>query len=140
MKHHKRLLLIVISLGYVFFEGLFQDIILNKQQSKIVYATDQPPSFYPIWKLLNLEQKQQFVAGYLHGWRDAALVTDIAIQYVRKNPQKAVSSLEGVKELYNLRSVRSADLVEKIDEFYSDPENLSAPLSRAVTSARALLR
>lgn len=101
---------------------------------------DSKGGFSPTWKLMTLEQKQQFVAGYLQGWRDAAVVTDIVISYVRKNPQKAVASLEGVKELYNLKSLRSAELVERIDEFYADPSNNSAPLSRAVTAARTQLQ
>jgi hypothetical protein len=94
-------------------------------------------SFLPVWKLLTLNEKQQFISGYLQGWRDAALVTDIAINYVKKNPERAIASLEGIKVLYRLKNSSSSQIVEAIDEFYADPENQNAPLSRAVTAARS---
>ncbi len=101
---------------------------------------DDEPSFLPTWKLLDLNQRQQFIAGYLQGWRDAANVTDIAINFVRRNPDKAIASLEGVRELYRLRTLRPSEIVEAVDEFYADPENSTAPLSRAITAARTRSR
>jgi hypothetical protein len=100
----------------------------------------QADSFLPTWKLMNDDEKQQFIAGYLQGWRDAASVTDIAISFVKNNPASAVESLEKVKELYDIREIRPSDVTQEIDLFYSDPTNSNAPLSKAITAARARVR
>lgn len=92
--------------------------------------------FLPTWKLLTDEAKRQFVAGYLHGWSDAAKVTDIAIDYVRGNPEEALDGLKRLKQLYNISGVQAEQLSEGISQFYADPENAGAPLSKAVTAAR----
>lgn len=95
--------------------------------------------FLPTWKLLSRDQKRDFVAGYIQGWRDAAQVTDIAIGYVRDNPKQAVEGLEKIRRLYDLSSVRADGLVEGVDGFYSDPKNAAATLSAAVTAVRAAM-
>lgn len=95
--------------------------------------------FLPTWKLLTRDQKRDFVAGYVQGWRDAAQVTDIAIGYVRENPKQAVEGLEKIRRLYDLSNLRSDGLVDGVDGFYSDPKNASATLSAAVTAVRAAL-
>lgn len=92
--------------------------------------------FLATWKLLSQQEKQQFIAGYLQGWRDAAKVTDIAIAYVRTNPSEAVAGLERIKELYNLEGLKPPQVVNDIDLYYSDPDNYEAPLSRAVTASQ----
>ena len=92
--------------------------------------------FLPTWKLLPDEAKRQFVAGYLHGWSDAAKVTDIAIDYVTGNPDEALDGLKRLKQLYNISGVQAEQLSEGISQFYTDPENAGAPLSKAVTAAR----
>ena len=103
----------------------------------VAYADDgESSSFSPTWRLLQGQEKQQFVAGYIQGWRDAAKVTDIAISYVRSNPDRAIEGLEGVRALYNLSGMKPAQLVQEIDAFYSDPENGASPLSAAITAAR----
>jgi len=97
---------------------------------------DDGSPFLPTWKLLTDEAKRQFVAGYLHGWSDAAKVTDIAIDYVRGNPDEALDGLKRLKQLYNISGVQAELLSEGITQFYADPENAGAPLSKAVTAAR----
>ena len=97
-------------------------------------------SFSPTWRLMQNQEKQQFIAGYIQGWRDAAKMTDIAISYVRSNPERAVEGLEGIRSLYNLGSVKPSQLVQEIDAFYADPENNTSPLSAAITSAKTRLR
>ena len=93
-------------------------------------------SFMPIWKLLNQQEKQQFVAGYLQGWRDAALVTDVAIRYVGDNPGEAVAGLERIRSLYDSSTLKPALVAKHIDEFYQHPENHSAAFSAAISAAK----
>lgn len=93
-------------------------------------------AFLPTWKLLDPESKEQFVAGYLQGWKDAAQVTDVVKEYVKENPQKAVEGLDKIKQLYDMNAVRPAQIVLLVDEFYKKPENSSAGLSKAVSSAK----
>jgi hypothetical protein len=97
-------------------------------------------SFLPTWKLLDSHEKEQFIAGYLQGWKDAARVTDIAISYVKTNPEKAIDGLEGIRQLYDVRGVKPSDLAHQIDEFYADPENSDAALSRAITASKKRLQ
>jgi len=95
-----------------------------------------PSSFLPIWKLLSRPEKLQFIAGYIQGWRDAAKVTDIAISFVRENPQQAVEGMERVRALYELSDLKPDLVVNQLDQFYADPDNRQAPLSRAISAAR----
>jgi hypothetical protein len=90
------------------------------------WADAADASFLPTWKLLNTQEKQHFIAGYIHGWNDAARVTDVAIDFVKDNPGRAIETLQKVKNV--------------IDVFYSDPDNAEAPLTRAVSSAREKVR
>ena len=53
----------------------------------------------------------------VQGWRDAASVTDVAIAYVREQPQNAVEVLEKIRRLYESSTMPDA-LVPRIDEFY----------------------
>jgi hypothetical protein len=92
-------------------------------------------SFLPVWKLMTREQKQEFIAGYVWGWRDAAKVTEIAISYIKENPREAIEGLERVKALYDLSELKPGLLVEALDRFYANPENRNASLSRAVSAA-----
>ena len=95
--------------------------------------------FFPTWKLLNSAEKQQFVAGYIQGWKDASMVTEITINYVRENPDKAVEGLQKVKNLYNMGDLKPALMVTAIDAFFSDPMNQGAGLSQAVSAAKVAL-
>ncbi len=104
--------------------------------SKTGNAESSLASFLPIWKLLNYDQKVQFVSGYIQGWKDAARVTDIAIAYVRENPKNAVDGLEKLKGLYDLSDLKPNTVVDQIDTFYADPENSEAALSRAINASR----
>ena len=94
-------------------------------------------SFLPVWQLLNREQKQQFLAGYLQGMKDAAKMTDVLGGFVKDNPASATESLQRLKGIYlNLSQVTPDSLASEIDIFFADPKNREAPLSRAVTGAR----
>lgn len=100
-----------------------------------------PPSasgtpIYSVWKLLTHEQKTQYLAGYVQGWRDASRVTDIAIDFVKQNPEEAVRGLEQLKGLYDLSDVSPSLLVTRIDRYLSDSANRSASLSLAISAAR----
>lgn len=96
-------------------------------------------SFLPTWKLLRNEGKQQFVAGYLFGWRDAKRVTDIAIEYVKENPGDAVSGLERIRGLYDMEGLTAESVVRELDEYFSKSEGKDATLSQAITAVRTRL-
>ena len=107
---------------------------LNNSLSYAQRAESKP--FFPTWKLLSVSEKSEFIAGYLHGWSDAKNVTEIAIGYIKDNPDKAVKSLEEIKKLYDLNIMKPDDLVSAIDAFYEKPGNKAAPLSVAVTAVK----
>ena len=96
-------------------------------------------SFLPTWKLLSNQGKQQFVAGYIFGWRDAARVTDAAIEYAREHPSNAVSGLERIREIYNLEGLTAEGMVRELDVFFNQAEGREATLSQAITAARRRL-
>lgn len=96
-------------------------------------------AFLPTWKLLNNEAKEQFIAGYLQGWKDAGDVTDVVKEYVKENPQKAIEGLDQIKQLYDVSSVRPSQIVALIDEYFKEPGNGNASLSRAVSAAKQQL-
>jgi ABC-type cobalamin transport system ATPase subunit len=94
-------------------------------------------SFLPVWQLLNREQKQQFLAGYLQAMKDASKMTDVLGTFVKDNPSSAGESLQRLKGIYlNLAQASPDFLTSEIDAFFADPKNKEAPLSRAVTAAR----
>jgi len=97
-------------------------------------------SFLPTWKLLNSESKQQFISGYIQGWRDAQRVTEIATSYVKENPSKALDGLQKIQSLYDLGGIKPETMVKAIDAFYSSTENRRATLSQAVNAAKVALR
>ncbi|RIL09341.1 MAG: hypothetical protein DCC75_06750, partial [Proteobacteria bacterium] len=82
------------------------------------------------------QEKQQFVAGYLEGWRDAAKVTDVVIKYVRDNPDQAVSGLERIRTLYDSSELKPNIVAKEIDEFYKKPENHAATFSAALSAVK----
>ena len=94
-------------------------------------------SFLPAWKLLGQQEKQQFISGYLQGWKDAVKILDIVITYVQQNPERAARALQSIKGIYEMPGARPDQLVHEIDVFYSDPANRNAPLSKAITAAKA---
>lgn len=99
---------------------------------------DQSP-FLPTWKLLRGDSKQQFVAGYLFGWRDAARVTDVAIEYVQQNPNNAVQSLEKIKGLYDMNDLTADMVVRELDRYFSENDSKDATLPQAITAVRMRL-
>ena len=97
-------------------------------------------SFLPMWKLFRTnESKQQFVAGYLSGFRDAGRVTDVAIAYAKDNPANAISGLERIKDIYAMEGLTSESMVRALDEFFAEPEGKDATLSQAIIAARGRL-
>lgn len=111
--------------------ALFTGIFLSLAAA----APQGPESFLPTWQLLNSQEKQLFISGYLQGWHDAARVTRVAEEHVSQNPEQALSSLKTIRSLYELDGKNANSLVKGIDEFYSEPDNASAALSMAVTAA-----
>lgn len=99
-------------------------------------ARAEAESFVPTWKLLKGDEKRQFVAGYMYGWRDAAKVIDIARDFVRENPRDAVSGLEKIKTVYDLSGLKVDTVVRDLDSYFSDPSNRDASFSQAITSIR----
>jgi hypothetical protein len=96
--------------------------------------------FLPTWKLLNQEQKQQFIAGYLFGWNDAAQITAIVAGFAKENPEQAQRGLEKLQSLYDVGNLKPGAIAREVDTFYSDPSNSSAGLSRAVSFAKGNLK
>lgn len=108
--------------------------VVLSQASPLV--AEESVRFYPIWKNMNIKQKQQFISGYIYGSDDAKRIIDIAIKFIRDNPEQAVSGLERIKEVYDLTGMDNRKLAAQIDEYYSDPEHAGEALSMAVSSAR----
>ena len=121
---------------YAGYSSAIAAIVLTSVLLLARTSTADSDSFLPTWKLLNHQEKQHFVSGYIYGWKDAYNVTDIAIQYIKENPKTAVESLEKLKMLYNMEHVKPDQLVGALDNFYSDPDNSAATLSMAVSAAR----
>lgn len=92
--------------------------------------------FAATWKLFHPEQKAEFVAGYMNGFKDAAAVTDIAISYLKENPNNAVEGLTKLKKVYDLSGISAHEMVAHLDRFFADPDNKDAGLSLGVTSVR----
>ena len=99
------------------------------------FADDSETAFAPTWKLLGTSDKKQFIGGYQQGWKDANKIIDIAINYLETNPEEGARALKSIRSIYDLSRVSPDTLVHGIDLFYADPDNASAPLSKAVTSA-----
>ena len=119
----------VITLG--FFVGGFW-VSFSKADTVNEYSS---PSFLPTWKLLKPEQKSQFIAGYLYALKDSERMLEIAQAYTEKNPQQAVTAIKKLKELYSFYNLKPDVVVRRVDSFFSEPENRSASLSMAVSSA-----
>ena len=97
--------------------------------------SDEP--FEPVWHLLNREQKQQFIAAYLHGMRDAATLTSVLEGFLKENPNAGEASVQKLSSLYRAIGTGDAgDLTKKLDRFFNNPNNAQAPLSRAVTAVQ----
>lgn len=96
-------------------------------------------AFLPTWKLLKNEAKQHFVAGYLFGWRDAEKVTDIAIDYVKENPQGAIEGLERLRGIYDMQGLTADSMVRELDAYFSESSSKDATLSQAITAVRGRL-
>jgi hypothetical protein len=132
-----------VILGRYTFEGVTAFVIVLAGlvgRTEIAYC--EPPvsvnenSFLPTWKLLTPGDRKQFIAGYMYGWRDAAKVTDAAIDFVKQNPKDAVEGLTKVRSLYEMDGVRTDALVHELELFFEKSENRESTLSQAVTAVR----
>lgn len=103
-------------------------------------TASQDDAFLPTWKLLSRQEKQHFVSGYLQGWRDAQKVVEIAGELARENPETAKDSLDKLRSIYDMESLRPDSMAEALDRFFSDPDNAGATLSKAMSAARQSLR
>ncbi|MGI6525310.1 MAG: hypothetical protein ACOX2O_08505 [Bdellovibrionota bacterium] len=103
-------------------------------------STKDDSPFLPAWRLLNNNDKQQFVSGYQQGWKDAVKIIDIVIGYLKTNPAEGAKALEQIRNIYNLSTIKTHTLVHEIDLFYANPQNNTAPLSKAVTAAKTKLQ
>lgn len=103
------------------------------------WADVSDSSFAATWKLLDGASRQQFVAGYLQAWADAAKVNEVAVDYIKENPVKAVDGLQSIKGLYDFSEISPGRLVDALNAFYSDPSNQSAGLAKAVTAIKGQL-
>lgn len=122
------------------FKTLLFSIILLSFTATSNALSEESASFYTTWKLLNSEQKQQFIAGYLFGWKDAAKIAEIVTDYVKTEPDKAIQSLEKLENVYKKSHKLNPVMVSnEIDRFYSDSDNIEASLSQAVSSVRSNL-
>lgn len=109
--------------------------LLSPQASHAEPELTEPP-FAPTWALMNRVERQNFVAGYLHGMKDAATMTHVLRDFVRENPKSAEESLERLRAIYaNLGKGKAPEIAAGIDRFFKDPANREAPLSRAITGA-----
>lgn len=115
--------------------GLVTALFPSSLSIPLAHADNESP-FLPTWKHLSTDEKKQFIAGYIFGWKDAAQVTAIATEFIKSNPQKAVESLQSVERIYSMSELDPAQVAKAIDLFFSMPENSGAPLSKAVTAAR----
>lgn len=94
-------------------------------------VADEP--FLPTWKLLKGSERSQFIAGYLYGWRDAARVTDAAIEFVKENPTEAIDGLQKIRSLYAGTDSTPDVVASALDSFFSKSENSDATLAQAIT-------
>ncbi len=101
--------------------------------------TSVEASFAPTWRLLKGDSKQQFIAGYLFAWRDAARVTDAAIEYAKEHPGNAVSGLERVRGIYDMEGLTAESMARELDKFFTESEGRDATLSQAMTAVRRRL-
>ena len=112
-------------------------VVLASTATTALAEAPKDPPFQPIWQLLNAEEKQQFIAGYLYGMRDAATMTNVLHDFLKANPNSTLDSLDQLQTLYGGLSEGKPDtMATSIDAFYKNPANREAPLSRAITAAR----
>lgn len=102
-----------------------------------VRAENAPESgFGPTWKLMSKQERKVFISGYLQAWRDAAKVNDIAIGFIKENPQKAVGSLEQIKSLYDMSGLDPDTMLSKLDRYFADPDHVQSTLSMAMSATK----
>ena len=135
---HIRLAIIVIALITTPRALLADDSSSVRAQLKAegLSKPTQDHSFLPTWRLMDRQQKKQFIAGYLQGFNDAKMVTSIVSDFAKGNPTALAEGVEKMRALYDTGGISSDDLVIGIDEYYSDPDNTDAALARAVSAAR----
>jgi hypothetical protein len=95
------------------------------------------PPFAQTWKLMSSIEKQQFVAGYLFGLRDAARMQDVTLNYIRENPAQAVPGIEKIRDLLAAEGVKPDTMVRLVDEYFGDAKNRNATITMAMSLARS---
>jgi len=97
---------------------------------------DKDSPFLPTWRLLNTDNKQQFISGYQYAWKDAVKIMKIVETYIKQNPKEGAKALESIQTIYDISEMKPDTLVQFINNFYSQPDNNQAPLSKAITAAK----
>ena len=85
---------------------------------------------------MSRDQKEQFIAGYLAGWRDSARVTDITIEFAKQNPGRTMESLQTLRSVYAVNELKPESILRSLEHFYSDPKNQSASFSQAFSAVK----
>jgi len=98
-------------------------------------ANAQEQQFYTSWKLMNNQEKQQFIAGYMMAYANARKIAELTAQYSEHEPAKALESLRKLPNFFTIPNISPGILTQEVDTFYSDPENWSANFSKAVSAS-----
>lgn len=95
------------------------------------------PPFAQTWKMMSAVEKQQFVAGYLFGLRDAARMQDVTLAYIRENPAQAISGIERIRDILAADGVQPDRMVQLVDQYFADPKNREGTITMAMSLARS---
>lgn len=96
-----------------------------------------------VWKRIKKENKLYFVTGYVNGLEKAENIIDINVKVQEKNefaytePYYVHRMRESIREYLPMRKNRVPYIIELIDIFYSDADNLKIPFEVALRIALA---
>ena len=96
-------------------------------------------AFRPTWRLLSVEGKKQFIAGYLYALEGAEDVTQIVLEYVEKHPEEARSGLEKIKSIYHAKGLSPDRVVHELNVFFDESAGKNATLNQAFAVVRSRL-
>lgn len=99
----------------------------------------QSSAFRPMWRLLSVDGKKQFIAGYLYALEGAEDVTQIVLEYVDKHPEEARSGLEKIKSIYHAKGLSPDRVVEELNVFFDESAGKDATLTQAFAVVRSRL-
>ena len=121
--------------------GIFVFLVFLSGFPLLSHAQDiGTKGFFASWKLMNTEEKRQFLSGYKYASEDIQDILNIAIEFIKENPEQAVSGLETLQKLYDFSSIGPDTLVTEVDRYYRESKNREASLSQAMTAARNNIR